>query len=437
MTSTVISAILGLGFWLAAARYYSEGAVGQGSAAISAMRFLAGLATTGLIGAVIRFIPMAGPGTRRLVGQAYLIAFALSGALSGLFLLTLDAWGPSYQFLDGVTSGAWFTAMAIAWAWLSLQDGVLTGLRTAVWVPIANTAFSVAKLVLLVVLAGTLPATGIFFSWSAAIGVSVIPIAWLVFGRLIPRRDAQATQGDGRPTNADIGRFLAGDFSGALFAFAMVNLLPVCVAATAAPAENAYFYISFTVVSTIDLLAINMAASLIVEVGYTPTAFRASARAALRRMTAITLPISAALLLLAPSVLGLFGTSYAEHGTPLLRFMALAVVPGMITQLYFGILRAQARVGRLAALQGLLCALVLGSTLLLLGTMGLTGVGLALLSSQALLTLIVLPDLISLLQNPQTMEEEESAPNSEQSTLTPPPQDWQREFYRTTNMSRL
>ncbi len=32
MLNTGISALLGLGFWLAAARYYSESAVGQGSA---------------------------------------------------------------------------------------------------------------------------------------------------------------------------------------------------------------------------------------------------------------------------------------------------------------------------------------------------------------------------------------------------------------------
>ncbi|MEK8143552.1 DegT/DnrJ/EryC1/StrS family aminotransferase [Streptomyces sp. M10(2022)] len=54
MLSTGVSAALGLGFWLVAARYYSEESVGQGSAAIAAMRLLASITATTMIGAVVR-----------------------------------------------------------------------------------------------------------------------------------------------------------------------------------------------------------------------------------------------------------------------------------------------------------------------------------------------------------------------------------------------
>jgi hypothetical protein len=63
MLNTGISAVLGLGFWLAAARYYSESAVGQGSAAIAAMKLLAGLTAVTLTGALARLIPVAGRAT--------------------------------------------------------------------------------------------------------------------------------------------------------------------------------------------------------------------------------------------------------------------------------------------------------------------------------------------------------------------------------------
>ena len=71
MLNTGISAVLGLGFWLAAARYYSESAVGQGSAAIAAMKLLAGLTAVTLTGALARFIPVAGRGTGRLIFRTY------------------------------------------------------------------------------------------------------------------------------------------------------------------------------------------------------------------------------------------------------------------------------------------------------------------------------------------------------------------------------
>ncbi|MFE0225465.1 teichoic acid transporter, partial [Streptomyces albidoflavus] len=60
MVNTGVSAVLGLGFWVAAARYYSEEAVGHGSAAIAAMKLLAGLTAVTLMGALARFVPVSG-----------------------------------------------------------------------------------------------------------------------------------------------------------------------------------------------------------------------------------------------------------------------------------------------------------------------------------------------------------------------------------------
>lgn len=65
MLNTGVSGLLGLGFWLVAARYYTESAVGQGSAAIAAMKLLAGLTAVTLTGALARFIPVAGRSTGR------------------------------------------------------------------------------------------------------------------------------------------------------------------------------------------------------------------------------------------------------------------------------------------------------------------------------------------------------------------------------------
>ncbi|CAM5654499.1 putative protein OS=Streptomyces glaucescens OX=1907 GN=SGLAU_07615 PE=4 SV=1 [Streptomyces glaucescens] len=138
MLNTGISAVLGLGFWLAAARYYSESAVGQGSAAIAAMKLLAGLTAVTLTGALARFIPVAGRTTGRLILRTYAASSLVVALAAGGFLLTLDLFGPSYGFLDGPVNGLGFMAAVIAWNLLTLQDGVLTGLRSALWVPVAT-----------------------------------------------------------------------------------------------------------------------------------------------------------------------------------------------------------------------------------------------------------------------------------------------------------
>ncbi|MDT0437569.1 MULTISPECIES: lipopolysaccharide biosynthesis protein [Streptomyces] len=394
MLNTGISAVLGLGFWLAAARYYSEDAVGQGSAAIAAMKFLAGLTAVTLTGALARFIPVAGPGTGRLILRTYAGSSLVVAGAAGIFLLSLDRFGPSYRFLHGALAGAGFLVAVVAWNLLTLQDGVLTGLRSAPWVPVGNTVFSAVKLALLVGCAVAVPAAGVFVSWVAAIATSVVPLGWLVFRRLVPRH-VEATAGRSQPPGLrEIGRFLAGDYTGSLFSLAVVYLVPVLIASQVSSEDNAYFYITTTIGGTVNLLAINMGASLTVEGSHDPARLAADTRAALRRMARIMLPVCGGIFVGAPWILGVFGAGYADAATPLLRWFAVGALLRVVTETHFAVLRAQSRTAGLAWLQGLLCVLVLSLTLLLLPRMGLTGAGVAEISSLAVIVAVAAPRLL-------------------------------------------
>ncbi|WP_430727425.1 polysaccharide biosynthesis C-terminal domain-containing protein, partial [Streptomyces beigongshangae] len=393
MLNTGISAVLGLGYWLAAARYYSESAVGQGSAAIAAMKLLAGLTAVTLTGALARFIPVAGRGTGRLILRTYAGSSVVVALAAGAFLLTLGLWGSSYRFLQDPLVGTVFVLSVVAWSVLTLQDGVLTGLRSALWVPVGNTVFSAVKLALLVAFAAAVPTMGVFVSWVAAIAVSVLPLGWLVFRRLVPRHTRATADGARPPTTKEIGRFLAGDYTGSLFSLAVVYLVPVLVAAQVSSADNAYFYITTTIGGTVNLLAINMGASLTVEGSHDPARLAANTRAALRRMARIMLPVAGVLFFGAPWILGVFGQGYADAATPLLRWFAVGAVLRVVMETYFAVLRAQSRTAGLAWLQGLLCALVLGLTLVLLPRMGLTGAGVAEISSLAVIVALAAPRL--------------------------------------------
>ncbi|MFD7685333.1 lipopolysaccharide biosynthesis protein [Streptomyces sp. NPDC059781] len=387
MLSTGVSAVLGLGFWLVAARYYSEEAVGQGSAAIAAMRLLASITATTMIGAVVRFVPRAGRETGRLVWGVYLASSVVVTLAAGVFLLTLDQWGPSYAPLGTPMAGALFVAACVAWALLTLQDGVLTGLRKAEWVPAGNAVFSVGKLALLAVFASTLPVLGIFVSWAVAIAFSTLPLGWLIFRRLIPRQ-AAADHDVEPPGLRSMGRFLAGDSLGALFSLAMINLLPVMVAVRFSAAENGYFYVAYTVGGTMEFMAINMASSLTAHASHDPRQLADGVRGALRRMTLLLVPVVAVLVVFAPQILTPFDADYAEHGSTVLRLLALGALPRVVVELYIGVLRVQGRTGVLAALQGAMCTLVLGSATVLFTPAGIAGAGWAVLISMTLIAAV-------------------------------------------------
>ncbi|MFI6205475.1 lipopolysaccharide biosynthesis protein [Streptomyces sp. NPDC051041] len=397
MLSTGVSAVLGLGFWLVAARYYSEDAVGQGSAAIAAMRLLASITATTMIGAVVRFVPRAGRATGTLVWRTYAASSVVVAVAAVVFLLTLDLWGASYAPLGTPAAGALFVAACVAWALLTLQDGVLTGLRKAEWVPAGNAVFSVGKLVLLAVFAGTLPVLGIFVSWAVAIAFSTLPLGWLIFRRLIPRQ-AAADRDLQPPTFGEIRRFLAGDSLGALFSLAMINLLPVMVAVRFSAAENGYFYVAYTVGGTMEFMAINMASSLTAHASHDPRRLADGVRGALRRMALLLVPVVAVLVVFAPQILLPFNADYAEHGSTVLRLLALGALPRVVVELYIGVLRVQGRTGVLAAVQGAMCALVLGSAAVLFSPAGIAGAGWAVLLGMTLVAVVCVPGLRSALR---------------------------------------
>ncbi|MFI1702227.1 lipopolysaccharide biosynthesis protein [Streptomyces bobili] len=387
MLSTGVSAVLGLGFWLVAARYYTEEAVGQGSAAIAAMRLLASITATTMIGAVVRFVPRAGRATGSLVWRAYAASSVVVTIAAVVFLLTLDLWGASYAPLGTTAAGAAFVVACVAWALLTLQDGVLTGLRRSGWVPVGNAVFSIGKLILLIIFATALPALGIFVSWAAAIAFSTLPLGWLIFRRLIPRQ-AAADRGLEPPKVREMGRFLAGDSLGALFSLAMINLLPVMVAVRFSAAENGYFYVAYTVGGTMEFMAINMASSLTAHASHDPRQLADGVRGALRRMTLLLVPVVLVLVVFAPQILLPFNEDYAEHGTTVLRLLAAGALPRVVVEMYIGVLRVQGRTGVLAALQGAMCTLVLGSAAVLFTPAGIAGAGWAVLLSMSLIAVV-------------------------------------------------
>jgi O-antigen/teichoic acid export membrane protein len=392
MANTATTGLLGLIYWLLAAQHYSAADVGRASAAYAAMNLLAGLTALSLTGALNRFIPQSGRTTRAMIMRTYAVSAAASLVVTVPFLLTVGHWGSSYSELGGVLAGFAFTVAVVSWAIFTLQDGVLVGMRSAPWVAIENGFFGVAKIALLLGFAVALPHLGIYISWLLPVLISLPLMNMLIFRRLVPRHERLV--GDRRPpTGRQIGRFVAGDFTGSVCMLATANLVPVVVATLVTPGANAYFYIAWTIGTTVDLLAVNMAMSLTVESALNAPQLSAHTRTALRRTMLILAPVVGTTVLLAPWALSLFGPNYAAHGAPILQLLAVATLPKALTELYLGALRGQSRTSRVALIQAIRAVLVLGLALALTQVMGTVGAAVGVLGAQLVTMIVVLPDL--------------------------------------------
>src|SRR5262245_47189735 len=150
IVSTTFSSAVGFGFWLLAARLYPVDVVGRNAAAIAAMTMLAGLAILFLDGTMVRFIPRAGPSTRRLVVAAYAVTAIVATVLSAGFVGVTHFFFQGLGFLsDGTLASVSFVLFTVSWCIFIQQDAVLTGLRRATWIPLENGTFALLKIALL------------------------------------------------------------------------------------------------------------------------------------------------------------------------------------------------------------------------------------------------------------------------------------------------
>jgi glycosyltransferase involved in cell wall biosynthesis/O-antigen/teichoic acid export membrane protein len=376
VASTALTSVLGVLYWAMAARRYAPQEVGRAATLISAMILISGVAQLNLTNGLPRFLPSAGERTRHLVVTAYLAGALLAASAATVFVSI------SEQGSLGLNGGVawlgriWFVLAVVTWCIFALQDGVLTGLRQAVWVPVENGLFAVLKIVLLLVFAGSLQHIGIFASWTLPVALSLVPVNLLIFRRLIPRHRARVVAAP-PPHLPLIVRYLAADYLGSLFQIASVTVLPLLVAARLGLEQAAFFYAAWVVASAFELVLANLGTSLLVEGASDELRIRSLTGSVARLACASVIPILAATALFAPQILAVLGHGYAAQGTVLLRLVCLGMVFRAAVVLHITVARVQRRIRAVLFTQMTLCLGVLGLSFTLVPTVGIAGVGIA------------------------------------------------------------
>ncbi len=377
-----ITAVLGLVFWTAAARSYPAHVVGINSALISATVLVSGVCQLGLGPVLVRYLPATGHRARTLVIRAYATTVLLSLILGAAAGLTSPLWSSSLGFVGH--SAAWligFTLATACWTVFQLQDFVMTGLQAPQWVPLENSLFSLAKLVLLVVFVGALPLAGPFVAWNAPVGLVVLGVTLLIFRRLLPgvRRS---------PTGSNVSarrlmRTAAGNYGASLFSIGVLYLTPVLVTNITNPTETAYFYAPWTIIAGIGVISVNASTSMTVEAALNEDQLGQLFRRSLAHAMRLLLPVVAVTIAAAPLVLSIFGHRYAHAATPLLRLLTLALLPNAVVSLGLAVGRIQQRAWLLLITQAAEFVPLTVLVLVLVPSHGIVGVGIAFLASQS------------------------------------------------------
>ena len=337
--TTILNAVLGLLFWVAAARLYPTHVVGLGAGGISALQLVATIGWVGLIFTIMRYVPVAGTARRRLVLIVYAAGVGMAVAAAALFTATLT--GPlNVSFVsDGWTSAFSFCAAAAVWVVFTLQDGALIALRRAPWVPVENLLYGTLKLILLVALSAVVAPWTLLGVWVGAAAVVAVVVNAFLFGRLL----GATTDAPALPSAPRVARFSAGHTGAAFIAFLPDFLVPLLILAYLDAGANAYYYAAWTIGLATRALAVNIADALIVEAAYGQETFAQLLRMVGRLFAVLLGPLILVMLVGAAPIMGVFGAAYADEASVLLRYFALSLAPFTVVTLALALDRVRER----------------------------------------------------------------------------------------------
>ena len=382
-----VGALVGFVFWGLAARLYRPEDVGMASAVISAVALVSGIAGLGVGIGVVRFLPEA-RAPRRLLNTAFTFNAMTAILVGGVFLAGLSLWSPSLVILrENSLYSAGFLAYTTATTLGTVIQMAFVARRQALYALIQTSVINGSRLLLIPVLVG-LGAAGLV----GAVAMSVVlALAFSLLGFLPQVEPGYRPHPDfSWPDLAAIIPYSAGNYVAGLLTQTLQVLLPLIVLEMLGPASSGYTYIAWMLGSLLASPGMALAGSAFAEGSNAPHRLTAILIRSATWAFLLTLPAAMILGVAAPWVLLLFGPSYAQNASELLRWLVAAAPLVVLTGLYFTYLRVQKQIGRLITLSIIMAAISLGVAVTLMPRLGIAAGGIGWLAGNGIVATIAL-----------------------------------------------
>ena len=389
--STGVASLLGLVYWMLAARIFSQRSVGYGSAAVSAMTLLGTIGMLGLGTLLVGELP-------RRTARAGLVSAALltcgTGALViGLgFALVAPLISANFANMIGTPGSAALFAAGVGVTAVTLVfDQAAIGLMRGGLQLERNIAFAAAKVLVLPAAAVVLHdggGIGITVSWVAGLALSLMLVAIrlrLAGEHVLRRPEWGVLRGLGKIAIAHNWLNLA---------MAMpFYLLPVLVTVIVSPAANGAFYIAVMLTTFLFIVPAHLSTVLFAVVAADPGVVARKLRFALRVSFLVGIPGMAILIFGAHLALGLFGKGYTEATVPM-WLITLGYPAAVPKSLYVAVCRAAGRISRAAVVLTVCSSLEIAAAAVGGAAGGLYGLSLALLAVRYAEALVTTPPVL-------------------------------------------
>ncbi len=388
MLSTAITGALGLLFWAAAGRLYPVAEVGSASAVITSAVMLSTLSNLSLGSMYERFLPVSGRLAKSFIVRGYLTVTAFAFVLGGGFLLV----APRDEMFTNTAEIVTFPFFVAVLAVFALQDQTSSGLGVARWAAGKNVFHAVLKFILLLALFTTERSTSIISAWAVPAIVASIFVLRAIMKNV--RTEQRYAGKPDLPPRREMWAYFGSAYGITALGSLAPLLVPMIVVATLGAEQNAYFSLTWSIVSALYILISVLIGPYVAEVAAHPEQFHRLTKRFMTLVCIVAVGGSIFLAFIAPFGLGLIGQGYRDQGTIIVQLAALTIPLSVVGSLYDGLARVRRRMRLAVIVQVVATSLIIGGSIGLSSSMGIAAVGWAYLAAEAFGALVLIVPLI-------------------------------------------
>lgn len=399
IVANAVTGVLGLVFWIAAARTFPAREVGVAAAQINSAVMLAFLSILSIDTIYERFLPVAGSHARSLLKHGFLVV-AVVAALAGSALVVF---GPRESLFESGWTMATYPVFVVVLAVFTLQDKATAGLGVARWSAVKNAIHSVGKLIVVLALAWTGAAVSIVLAWGAT--AAAIALFVLVALNRRARSNPRFLAAPNLPSRQQLWSYFGSSFA-LTVCWALPNLAVPLIVLTQVGAEaNAYFAVSWALIIALYVTLDLIVSPYVAEAAANPDKVMSLTWRMLRTLTAVTCMGSIGLAVVAPVMLSVVGAQYRSEGQGLLYLAAIFVPLAAVTAVYEGFARLKRRLRLLLLVRCVATVVIVCGSLILTRTAGVSGVGWACLAAESVAAAVLIGPVIRWIRRAQLGKE--------------------------------
>jgi O-antigen/teichoic acid export membrane protein len=380
MASTLVMAFFGFFFWIINARIYTTVQVGYATAIFSAITLIANFSFLGLNTGLIKYLPNSTIKNEK-INTSFLVTLIVTLFIGTIYFFLIPFITPKLKFVgETPLTALMFIFIPIVIVLNGLSDSVLIAYRETKYILIKNIISSVIKVgsPFLLLIYGTY---GIIASISLGPLIALLISIYILYKKFAYRINLHIN----KSAVSKMYKFSAGNYAASLIGVIPPNIMPILVASVIGPKQAAYYFMDFMIINVIIVIQSSLSQSLLAEGSHDEKNLRTSLLKAIKLNFAILIPAIALILLFGKYVLLAFGKNYSDEGIILLNLLALSLVFTSINGILSAVLNIKGKV-KLVLRMSIIGSAVLLTTNFLLIHLGLTGIGIAWIISEVLIS---------------------------------------------------